>query len=86
MTDIKSDDKIKKPQDVIELGVHSGLSPSQALEMAKRKNYETVIIIGIQENGYWDWHNSGMTYAECIYYLEHMRIEVMTQAKERLDE
>jgi hypothetical protein len=55
---------------VVELGPHSKMSPTEVLELAKREDFHDVVIVGYDSEGKIKIRSSQMTRAEAFYLLE----------------
>lgn len=66
--------------DIISIGGHSRMTPEQALDVSTRVDWKSVIIIGCDQDDNYKIHNSDMTRAQILYFLETARLDMMQPA------
>lgn len=64
--------------DVVDLGAHSNMTPTEALAVAQRRNWEKVVIIGFTEdsNGL-VCVSSHMDRESALWIIEHAKLHAM---------
>jgi hypothetical protein len=66
--------------DIVSIGGHSRMTPTEALDVATRVEWENVIVIGCDQDENYKLHCSDMTRAQILYYLETAKLDVMQPA------
>ena len=65
---------------VISIGGHSRMTPAEALDVAGRVDWKSVVIIGCDQAENYKIHCSDLTRAQILYYLETAKLDMMQPA------
>ena len=66
--------------DLVSIGGHSTMTPQEALDVSSRISWQSVVIIGCDEDENYIMHCSELTRAQILYYIETARLDIMQPA------